>query len=170
VLRFTREGAAAGNEHSGSPVLAMGNAHPVSLAWEAGAGLLLASGDRREPRLAVVPLASYSDSRIWPASAVPVGSADDLSLQAGLRAVAAAPMGKGQPRDTIVALVGTDPEALYFATLIAGAHFELTLPYRVPLGPFAPTTVTFDDVGDVFVAGRLGPDDSRVGVLRLRAR
>ena len=56
VLRFTRDGGAAGDARSGSPVLARGTARPASLLWDSGSRLLITSDDTQQPMLGVVAL------------------------------------------------------------------------------------------------------------------
>jgi hypothetical protein len=170
VLRFTRDGAAAGDERTGSPILAEGSSRPVSLAWDADSRLLIASEDRQTSRLVVVALSPYSNSRIWPIAASPVGNADGPGLEAGLRSLAVARPWPGQTGDATVSLIGADPHALYLATLASGTPFELTSLHSVPLGSFSPTAAAFADTGDLFVAGSLETDAPAASVLQLRAR
>ena len=93
VLRFTRDGKAAGHERSGSPILARGHARPTRLAWDAASRLLLASAvSGPEPPLAVVPVAG---SIVWPAEPVVVGRTTGVAPDAGSSDLAAAPAGWG---------------------------------------------------------------------------
>lgn len=170
LLRFTRDGAAAGNERLASPILATGSSRPMSLVWDAPFRLLIASADGAEPSLRAVALSPDSLSTAWPATAIPVAGADEVSLQSGLRAVAVAPPSTGRTGGATVSIVGTDPAALYIATIPSGTGAGLTSLRHVPLGQFVPATVTFAGPGDILTAGRLGPEGSPVGLLRLRAK
>src|SRR5688572_7822374 len=66
VLRFTRDGAAAGHARSGSPILAQGSIRPMSFVWADSAGLLVASSGPGGAPLAVVPFDTRPGA--WPAA------------------------------------------------------------------------------------------------------
>jgi hypothetical protein len=169
LLRFTRDGASAGHERSGSPILGIGSSKPTSLAWNSEARLLVASDDRVEHRLAAVALSQFSRSSVWPVTAFPVVNAD-AAFQGGLRALAVGRRSAGQTGDETLFIVGTDPQALYLATLASETQVELTSLRPVPLGPFSPAAAAVAAGGDLFIAGTLGDAASETGVLHLRYR
>lgn len=168
VLRFTRDGAAAGHARSGSPILARGNMRPASLAWDASSRLLMASGESGGgPALAVVPVDPGSGA--WPATPIRVVGADADVLRAGVDGMAVGPRIGTHLEGVSLSILGANPETLYIATLAPGDPAEIRSRYPLPLGSLTPTTLAFATNGDLIVAARPGGDNSRVRLLRLHA-
>lgn len=168
VLRFTRDGAAAGHARSGSPILAQGSIRPMSFAWAGGAGLLMASSrPAGAPPLAVVSFDTRPGA--WPAAPVPVGGTDMEVFRAGIRDVVfrsgPAPGSPGQ-----LAVLSVSPEALYIATLTPGDSPVLASVESLPFWSLTPTSAAFADNGDLVVAARPGNDAAQTRLLLLRAR
>jgi len=167
VLRFTRDGAAAGHARSGSPILARGSMQPASLAWDAGSRLLLASGALSGgPVLAVVPI--DPGSGVWPTTMIRVGGAEADVLRAGVDDVAVGPRIGTHLEGATMSILGANPATLYIATLAPGDPPDVTSRRPLPLGLLTPTALTFAHNGDLIVAASQGSDNSRVRLLRLR--
>ena len=166
VLRFTRDGAAAGHARSGSPVLAQGSIRPMSFAWADRGGLLVASSGPGGFPLATVPFDAPPGA--WPAALLPVGGADTGVFSAGVRGVAF-DTGTGSTPGRL-AVLGVSPEALYIATLTDGDSSRLASVEGLPLGSLTPTSAVFTHNGDLVVAARAGDDLAGTRLLLLRAR
>jgi hypothetical protein len=169
VLRFTRDGAAAGHARSGSPVLAQGSIRPVSFAWADGAGLLVASSGPGGFPLARVPFDARPGTS--PAALLPVGGADAGVFSAGVRSVAfTTGTGSRSPGPGRLVVLGVSPAALYVATLTEGDSPRLASVEPVSLGSLIPTAAVFTHSGDLVVAAGAGDDPVGTRVLLLRTR
>jgi hypothetical protein len=167
VLRFTRDGAAAGHPRSGSPVLAQGSVRPMSFAWADAAGLLVASSGPGGWPLAMVSFDARPGA--WPAALLPVGGADAEVFSAGVRDVAF-DAGMGRRAQRRLAVLGVSPQALYTATLTDGDSPRLASVEALPLASLTPTSAAFVHNGDLIVAATAGNDPLRTHLLLLRAR
>ena len=168
VLRFTRDGAAAGHTRVGSPVLAYGMSLPGRLAWDAASRLLIASAVATPSPLAAVPFDVAAER--GPATTGVVGA--DAATLTDLRDVSAAP-GAGTQDDgaarlsTTLAFIAGNPQTLSIARLTIASPPELQSKVDVPLGPFVPTAVSWAGNGDLIVAAT--PAGGPGVLLRLRA-
>lgn len=164
VLRLTREGAAAGDERTNSPIIASGSARPSSFGWLGDGRLLLAS--RREPHgapLGFVPLMSRDT---WPAAVTPLPVPDTARLEGGITEIAAdTSLGTGPGR---LFLLGADPAALYMMRWEdadpAGVSSSID---EIALRGMTPVTFALAGDGSLRVAAHKG-NDSTLLLLRLQ--
>jgi glucose/arabinose dehydrogenase len=165
VLRFTREGGAAGNSRMGSPILAQGRGQPTRLAWDAGSRLLIASADSGPvPGLAVVPVEDGSVP--WPAPPISVSDAATRPPNARLSDIAAAPAASNT--ETTLALIEDDPGVLFIATLTLANPLHIGSKSAITLPSLTPTAVAFASNGDLIVAVVRGMRPSGALLLRLK--
>ena len=166
VLRFTRDGAAAGNAGAGSPILAFGSVAPTSLVWADSRLVMSSNGSSGEPTLVVVPVTFVPGA--WPARATRIGGGGADTLRAVSRVVAiAAPGAHTSKGETMLSFLGADPQALYLATLASGERPDVTSLQPLSFGSLTPIALASAN-GDVIVAARLGDAGAPVRLIRLR--
>jgi hypothetical protein len=164
VLRFTRDGAGAGDARTGSPILARGRATPARLVWDAASRLLIASGESGPaPTLSLVSVGGGE----WPGAVTGIAGTAGFP-ETGLHDVAAAPPAGTPVTGVNVAMIGGNPEVLSLATLSLTNPPEIASKWGVPLGSLRPTRLAFTSTGDLIVAVAVRADGSGTILLRLR--
>ena len=164
VLRFTRDGAGAGDARTGSPILARGRPTPARLVWDAASRLLIASGEPGPaPTLSLVSVAGGE----WPGAVTGIAGTAGFP-ETRLIDVAVAPPAGTPVTGTNVATIGGNPEVLSIATLSLTNPPEIASKWGVPLGSLRPTRLAFTSNGDLIVAAVRGRDGSGTILFRLR--
>jgi hypothetical protein len=168
ILRFARDGRAAGYGGVGSPILAQGRAQPARLVWDAAARLLIASAELApRPVLSVIPADAGSVG--WPMAPIAVDGTVAGMPNARLRDMAAVPAGVPATVATL-AMIGGEPGILVLATITVATPPKMASIRAIPLGSLTPAAVAFAGNGDLLVAGRRGGEPGAgVTLLRLRA-
>jgi hypothetical protein len=166
VLRFTRNGAAAGYERMSSPVLATGSDAPSSFAWLDATHLLLASGTgMRGITVGVVPLRAESG---WLPPAARLGGRFE-GFAGRVIEIGAAPAVGDAISPSNLFLLAAQPAALYLARLTRNPGLEVSSVNPVSLGPWTPAALAIDRGGDAIVAAHK-TGDRHVTLLRVHAQ
>ena len=166
VLRFTRDGGAAGSARIGTPILARGRAQPTRLVWDAASRLLIVSAEQgNSPTLSVLSIGAGSE---WPGAVVGVGRTGG-DPETRLHDVAAAPSAETPVTGpALLAMIAGNPEVISLATLSLTRPPEIASKSEVPLGSLRPSALAFASNGDLLVAAARDRGVSGTILLRLR--